>query len=354
MVSVFSGKKGLPVSVTLGQLAELVQGKVLGNGDLVVTDARILAEAQPGDITFLDHEKHLNQLHDSKALAAVVPPSVQANGKPVIQVADPLLAFVTIVRHFHHRPELPVHGIDPRAVVHPSARFGFQPSVYPLAVIGEGTTLGARCRIHSGAVIGRFCKIGADVTIHPNAVLYDETIVGDRAIIHANAVIGADGFGYRVHEGKHVKVPQLGCVEIGADVEIGACTTVDRGTFGATRIGAGSKLDNLVMIGHNCQVGKHNLLCSQTGIAGSCGTGDYVVMAGQVGITDHVHIGAGTIIGAKAGVSNDIPAGERWFGIPATPIGEQKRIMMTIRKLPEMRKTLGRIQKHLGLEDDAA
>ena len=151
-------------------------------------------------------------------------------------------------------------------------------------MVGEGSVLGARCRLHSGVVVGRNCRLGDDVVLHPHVVLYDGTILGNRVIVHANAVLGADGFGYRFQGGRHVKMPQFGSVEIGDDVEIGAGTTIDRGTFQATRIGAGTKIDNLVQIGHNCQIGKHNLFVSQVGIAGSCSTGDYVVMAGQVGV----------------------------------------------------------------------
>ena len=158
--------------------------------------------------------------------------------------------------------------------------------------------------------IGEDCKLGDDVVLHPHAVLYDGTVLGNRVIVHANAVLGADGFGYRTQNGRHVKVPQLGSVELGADVEIGACTTIDRGTFQATRIGEGTKIDNLVQIGHNCQIGKHNLLVSQVGIAGSTSTGNYVVMAGQVGVVDHLHIGDGAIIGAQSGVNRNVPAGQ--------------------------------------------
>ena len=244
------------------------------------------------------------------------------------------------------------HGIDPRAFVHKSATVGEGASIFPFASVGEGAVIGARCRIHAGAVVGRRCKLADDVTLHPHVVLYDDTVVGHRVIIHANSVIGADGFGYRLHEGKHVKVPQLGHVEIGDDVEIGACTTIDRGTFEATRIGAGTKIDNLVQIAHNCQVGRHNLFIGQMGIAGSSSTGDYVVVAGQVGITDHVHIGDGAIIGAKAGVTKDVPAGQRTLGAPATPERDQKRILMTLERLPEMRKELRRILQHLGLPDE--
>jgi UDP-3-O-[3-hydroxymyristoyl] glucosamine N-acyltransferase len=340
------------VKVTIRQLAELVHGQVEGNEDLVVTAARPLGEAGAGDITYVDGDKHLTQLHSSPAAAAVAPPSIPLNGKTLIRVSDPLLAFVAIVRHLHGRPALPPHGIDPRADVHPSVRLGAEPSVYAFACIGAGSILGDRCRIHSGVVIGRDCRIGNDVTIHPNAVLYDGTCVGERSVVHANAVLGADGFGYRFQDGRHAKVPQQGYVDIGADVEIGACTTIDRGTFGATTVGAGTKIDNLVQVGHNCRVGQHNIFVSQLGMAGSCSTGDFVVIAGQVGVADHVHIGTGAVIGAKAGVVKDIPAGQRTLGAPATPEREQKRILMSLEHLPEMRKDIRKIKQQLGIPED--
>src|SRR5207248_330249 len=205
--------------------------------------------------------------------------------------------------------------------------------------------------LHAGVVVGADCLLGDDVVLYPNAVLYDGTIVGDRVIVHANAVLGADGFGYRFQNGRHVKVPQLGHVEIGSDVEIGACTTIDRGTFQATKIGAGTKIDNLVQIGHNCRIGQHNLLVSQMGIAGSSSTGDYVVVAGQVGIVSHVNIGDRVVIGGQAGVTKDVADGQRILGSPATPEREQKKILMSLEKLPEIRRELRRIKQHVGLED---
>jgi UDP-3-O-[3-hydroxymyristoyl] glucosamine N-acyltransferase len=340
------------VSVTLGQLAELVHGQACGDAGLVLHAARPLGEAQPGDITFVEKDKHAHLLGRSKASAAVVPAALAVpDGLAVIRVADPLAAFVTIVRHLHGRPEAPRLGIDPRAVVHATARVGPDPSIHPLAAVGEGSIIGARCQIHSSAVVGRFCRLGDDVVLYPNAVLYDGTVLGSRVIVHANAVLGADGFGYRFQDGWHAKVPQLGHVEVGDDVEIGACTTVDRGTFQATRIGEGTKIDNLVQVGHNCHIGRHNLLVSQMGIAGSSSTGDYVVIAGQVGIADHVHIGDRVQVGAKAGVHKDVPPGERMLGAPATPEREQKRILMSLEKLPEIRRDLRRLKQHLGMTD---
>ena len=340
------------MSVTLRELAELVQGRMVGDADLAIHAARTLAEALPGDITFAEDEKHAALLHSCKASAAVVPAHLPANGLSVIEVGDPLAAFVAIVRRLHGRPEPPPHGIDSRAYIHASAQIGAAASILPFASVGEGSVIGARCRLHSGAVVGRHCRLGDDVVLHPNAVLYEGTVIGNRVTVHANAVIGADGFGYRPHNGRHVKVPQFGHVQIGDDCEIGACTTIDRGTFQATRIGEGTKIDNLVQIAHNCQIGRHNLFVSQVGIAGSSSTGDYVVIAGQVGIVDHVHIGERAMLGAKAGVTKDVPPGQRMLGAPATPEREQKRVLMTLERLPQMRRDLRRIKQHLGLEDD--
>jgi UDP-3-O-[3-hydroxymyristoyl] glucosamine N-acyltransferase len=167
--------------------------------------------------------------------------------------------------------------------------------------------------------------------------------------VHANSVLGADGFGYQFENGRHLKVPQLGHVEIGSDVEIGACTTIDRGTFGATRIGEGTKIDNLVMIAHNCQIGRHNILISQMGMAGSSKTGDYVTIAGQVGVVGHVHIGDRCTIGGQAAVTKDVAAGSRMLGSPATPEREQKRMLMALSRLPELKTAVRRILRHLDM-----
>jgi len=339
------------VSTTVSELAAWVHGEVAGDGDHVIHAARTLRDARPGDLSFLEDEKYLNLAGQSQATAVVVGKSSSLAGKTTIRVADPLMAFAELFHRIHGLPDAELGGIDPAARVHPSASVGASASIDAFAAVGAGTVIGSRCRIHSGAVVGRNCVIGDDVTLHPNAVLYDGTVLGDRVIIHANAVIGADGFGYRLQKGHHVKVPQLGTVEISDDVEIGACTTIDRGTFGPTRIGLGTKIDNLVQIGHNCQIGRHNLLVSQVGIAGSCTTGEFVVMAGQVGIADHCTIGDQAQLGAKAGVHKDVPAKEKMLGAPATPAKEQMRIMMTMERLPELRRDVKRIKEHLGMNE---
>lgn len=340
------------MATSIKELAELVHGQVQGDDGVLIDAARPVDQAAAGDITFLESDKHAHLLHESRASAAVVPPGVPLNGLTLIRVDDPLAAFVTIVRHLQGRRDSGPHGIDPRASVHPTAKIGPDASIFPFAAVGEQSVVGARCRIHSGAVVGPHCRLGSDVVLYPNAVLYEGTVLGDRVTVHASAVIGADGFGYRLVDGRHVKVPQLGHVEIGDDVEIGACTTIDRGTFKATRVGAGTKIDNLVQIGHNCDIGCHNLLVSQMGIAGSSSTGDYVVVAGQVGIVDHVRIGHRVMIGGQAGVTKDVPDGRRILGSPATEEKEQKRILMTLERLPEIRRDLRRIKQHLGLTDE--
>ena len=339
------------MTVTVRQLAEWVRGELLGDGELPIANARTLAEAGPGDITFVEHDRHLPAWHNSRASAAIVPLSVPVNGRPLIRVPDPLMAFANVVQQLRGRPLADAPSVNPAAHVHPTAKLGANVSVGPGAVVGEGTQIGANSVLYPGAIGGRFCQLGEGVVLHPHAVLYDDSILGSRVTVHANAVLGGDGFGYRTQNGRHAKVPQLGWVEIEDDVEIGAGTTIDRGTFGPTRIGAGTKIDNLVMIGHNCQIGRHNLLCSQVGIAGSCTTGEYVVMAGQVGVADHITIGDRVTILAKSGVAGDITSDQQVLGYPALPHKEQARVLVSMEKLPEMRKDVKRIKQHLGLED---
>ena len=348
--------------VTVQQLAALVRGQVHGDGALVIRSARALDEAGPDDITFAENERNARHLKGCRASAVVVPPALAARrdelgaGGPgsltLLEVEDPLAAFVAIVRHLHGQPEPKPHGMDPLASIHPTARIGPDASIFPFAVVGEDSVLGARCCLYPGAVVGRRCRLGDDVVLHPHAVLYDGTVLGNRVTVHANAVLGADGFGYRLQEGRHVKVPQLGSVEVGDDVEVGACATIDRGTFQVTRVGAGTKIDNLVMIGHNCQIGRHNLLVSQVGIAGSSSTGDYVVMAGQVGVADHVHVGDRALIGARAGVPADVAPGQRMLGTPARTEREAKRILLSLDRLPDLCREVLRIKRRLGIDDD--
>jgi UDP-3-O-[3-hydroxymyristoyl] glucosamine N-acyltransferase len=303
--------------------------------------------AQPGEVTLADHPDRARALVASLASAVIASPAVDCGGKPSIVVADVHSAFATAVRHFRPPRIAPRTGVSPQAIVSPTAKIGANVDIHPGAMIAGGVVIGPHSTIHSGVRIMHDCVIGAGVTLFPNVVLYENTKIGDRVIVHAGAVIGAYGFGYRHMDGKHLLSAQLGHVEIGADVEIGAATTIDRGTYGPTVIGEGTKIDNLVMIAHNCRLGRHNLICSQVGIAGSTTTGDYVVMAGQVGVRDHVHIGDRAVLCSKAGVSNDVHAGEEVLGAPAAPLRQAKLQMAAVAKLPEMRRQFRIMQRQL-------
>jgi UDP-3-O-[3-hydroxymyristoyl] glucosamine N-acyltransferase len=330
---------------SLAELAALVGGELVGDGGLVVRGAATLRDAEPGQITLVNGDERNHNVARCRASAAVAPRDFQADRLPLIRVDDIYRAFAKIVSHF--RPPRPSRrtGISPLAVVSPTAEIGRDVDIHPFATIGDDVLIGDGATIHSGVHIMAGSQIGRDVTIFPNAVLYENTVVGPRSVIHAGAVLGAWGFGYELCDGRHQVSAQLGNVVLAADVEIGACSTIDRGTFGPTVIGEGTKIDDLVMVAHNCRVGRHNMLCSQVGIAGSTTTGDYVVMAGQVGVRDHVHIGDRALLGAMAGVTNDVPEGARMIGIPATPEREQKVKQAALSKLPEMRRELRKLQR---------
>ncbi len=332
------------MATRLTDLAQLVGGTLVGDGERTIQNATTLRDAGPNDIAFVDHKDKLTRLTKSAAAAVIVPLGVVPEC-PAIQVADVQSAFAAVVRHFHPPRVITRGGIHPSAQVHPTARIAANVEIGPGVTIGEACVIGQGCTIHSGAQIQADCCLCEGVTIFSNVVLYERTFIGPRSTIHAGAVIGAYGFGYKLVEGKHQLSAQLGHVEIGSDVEIGACTTIDRGTFGATMIGEGTKIDNLVMIAHNCRIGKHNMICSQVGIAGSTSTGDYVVMAGQVGVRDHVHVGSRAIVGAKSGVAQDVPDGQSVLGAPAIPEREQKIIFATLSKLPDLRKQLKELQR---------
>ena len=329
----------------LSDLAELVGGRLFGDGRVEIIGAATIRDARPGEITLADKPSLIEALADSDATAAVVSPQLAPDNIPYIVVDDVHTSFARIVAHFRPQRMKPPIGVSPAAHVSPGAEIGSDVAVYPGAVIDEGVTIGDGCVIFPGVHLMTGCRLGTAVTVFSNVVLYENTIVGDRSIIHAGAIIGAYGFGYEQVDGKHQLSAQLGNVEIGSDVEIGACTTIDRGTYGPTIVGDGTKIDNQVMIGHNCRIGRNNLLCSQVGIAGSCTTGDYVVMAGQVGIGDHVDIGDSATLAAQTGVMHNVPAHARMLGTPAIPSRDQMVRFASIGKLPEMRHQLRDLQR---------
>ena len=343
------------MTITVDQLARKLEGEVLGDREREISDAKGLLKATATDVTFVADEQNLRSLNKCRAGVVLINAERLAtaqqlmalNDTTFIVVVEPLTAFIETMKQFRPQRERPRMGISPHAHVDPSATIGADTNIHPGAVIGADAVIGSGCDIHPGVVVGAGCHIGDQTTIHPHAVLYPEITVGNRVLIHANAVLGADGFGYRFEQGRFLKIPQLGTVRIDDDVEIGACTTIDRGMVGPTIIGEGTKLDNLVMIAHNCELGKHNAFVSQVGLAGSVTTGDYVRCAGQVGIADHVHLGTGCTLAAKAGVHKNIPEGQTHVGAPSGPIDEQFKIMMAIQKAPEMRTQLRQLDRQV-------
>lgn len=339
------------MSETLATLAQRVQGEVRGNAETVIAGAAALETAGPQDLSFVQDRSQWSRLATCRAAALVVSaadadvPAVQAF--PRIVVDHPQAAFVTLLTHLRPPRPRPPRGISAHAWISPTAQIGADCYIGPGATIGDDVRIGDGCDIYPGVVVGDGCQIGRDVVLYPHAVLYADVSVGDRAIIHAQAVIGADGFGYRFADGRFHKIPQLGTVQIQADVEIGAGATVDRGAIGPTVVGEGTKIDNMVMIAHNCEIGRHNVFASQVGLAGSCVTGDYVRLGGQVGVKDHVRLNTGCSVGAKGGVHKDIPPGEAWIGYPATPEAEQKRLVFSLKRVPEMREQVKALEQRL-------
>ncbi|MBS0266190.1 MAG: UDP-3-O-(3-hydroxymyristoyl)glucosamine N-acyltransferase [Planctomycetes bacterium] len=330
---------------TLGQLAQRVGGEVQGLTSLPIHGVAALHKAGANDITFAADEKHLRLVSTSAAGACLLPRNYRGDKTAgittnLVFVDDPQDACLTLAREF--RPQQPPQTVGLSAAAHiaPTARIGQNTQIYPGVFIDEHVEIGDGCVLYPGVFVGHHSRIGNHCTLYPHVVLYPDVHVGNRVILHASAVLGADGFGYRFRNGRFDKIPQLGWVEVEDDCEIGASTTIDRGMLGPTIIGEGTKLDNLVMIGHNCELGKHNAFASQVGLAGSVTTGDYVRCAGQVGVADHVHLGRGCTLGAKAGIHKSIPDGDTQIGYPARPEQEQLKIVMATARLPEMRKTL--------------
>lgn len=332
---------------TTETLAQLTGATLIGNNTTCITGAQPLRDAAGGDITLLDDASKHKLLDHCQAAAVVVP--VEIPGCPIDQLvaADPHKAFTQIVSIYRRSVSQWPMGVSPAAVVDPTAQIAKDASIGPGCVIGADVTIGPGSRLVANVTVLDGCTLGKNVTLNPGVVLYENTVLEDCVTIHGGAILGAHGFGYRQENGCHQPTGQLGYVHVESDVEIGAASTIDRGTYGATRIGQGTKIDNQVQIAHNCKIGKHNLLCSQVGIAGSSSTGDYVVLAGQVGVADHLQLGNGVIVGAQAGVMTNCEAGNVYLGSPAMKQKEQMQLFALQRKLPEMRRSLKAINAQL-------
>ena len=334
-------------SLTVAELAAHAGGSVIGDGSVAINRVASLEAAVAGDIAFVDDEKFFASATSSNASCLIVPAGAPVDFPCRIEVTKPKLAFSLIAELLDPRKRR-----DP--LVHDSAVIADNADVDLSVYIGPHVTVGGRTRIqtgteiHAGARIGDNVVIGHDCVIHPNVVLYDNVTVGDRVVLHAGVIVGADGFGYVRDELQHHKFPQIGTVTIEDDVEIGANTTVDRGALGQTRIGRGTKIDNLVHVGHNVDIGERVIIAAQTGISGSVTIEDDVIIGGQVGFGDHIRVLSGAVIGSKAGIlPGKIVRSGMWWGIPIQPLDDYKRMNAHLGRLPQMRAELKDLRERL-------
>ncbi len=338
-------------SLTVAEIAGIVGATVAGDGSVVVTGLASINDAGPGDLTFLANPRYEKFLDSTGASAIIVPAHYDGSplieGRTVLLADDAYVAFAAALAVFDAGPETIAPGIDPGACVADTAVLADGVSVGPCAVIMGGASIGARTVIHAGAYVGANSTVGDDCIILPNATIKRSVTVGDRVYIHSGTVLGSDGFGFAWDGQCHRKVPQIGTVIVADDVEIGANACIDRATIGATRIGRGTKIDNLVQIAHNVEIGESSIVVAQVGISGSTRVGSGVVLAGQAGIAGHIEIGDRAVVAAQAGVMGDVPAGENVSGYPALKHSLSKRLHAGVRNLPAMFKRIREIERRL-------
>ena len=337
---------------TVAELAEVSGGRIVGDGALHIVRVADLETAGDGEIAYVEDEKFFDKASKSRATCLLVTREFVSSqkgetGSTLIEVAKPKLAFALVAEILHpqkHREPL----IHESAAIAETADIDLTVFIGPHVSIGESTRIGAGTRVEAGVVIGDNVTVGRDCVLHPGVVLYDNVAVGDRVVLHAGVCIGADGFGYVRGDVSYHKFPQVGTVVIEDDVELGAQTCVDRAALGQTRIGKGTKIDNMVHVGHNCDIGEHVVIAAQTGISGSVTIEDDCVIGGQVGFGDHIRVQSGAVIGSKAGVlPGKIVRPGVWWGIPIQPLDEYKRLNAHLGHLPEMRKEIKELIRQL-------
>jgi UDP-3-O-[3-hydroxymyristoyl] glucosamine N-acyltransferase len=332
----------------LSELAAAVGGRVDGDAGRRVRRVATLEEAGPDELSFLTNPRYRLALKSSRAGAILVGPGVTVEGRDLLVAPDPYLALAEILDRMHQAPR-PVLGVSPDARIAPGAAVGAEVAIAAFAVVGGGARIGDRAVVGAGAVIGEGSAIGEDTVLMPRVVLYPGTLVGARCLIHAGVVLGGDGFGFATSAGTHRKVRQLGRVVVEDDVEIGANSTVDRGTLGETRIGRGTKIDNLVMVAHGAVIGPHGLLAAQAGVSGSTRIGSHVTMAGQSGAAGHLRMGDRVVVAAKTAVFSDVLDGSFVAGIPAVDHRAWKRSVALVKMLPELRSRLRALEERLAV-----
>lgn len=335
------------MEMTVSEIAERVGGVVVGDGNVRITGVNGIKEAVEGDLTFLTDARYLAYLSKTEASAILVTNAITTAPRTLIQVANPYLAFYTVLPIFRPPRRHPISGVHPSAVISDTAELGEDVVVGAGVFVGDAARIGARAVLYPGVYVGAGAVVGSETILYPNVVVREGVEVGARCIMHPGVVLGADGFGFQLHEGILHKVPQIGTVIIGDDVEIGANSAVDRATFGATTIGRGTKIDNLVQIGHNCRIGEHCTISGTTGIAGSATIGNRVTIAAQVGIGGHLEIGDDVVVAGRAGVTKSIPPGQVVSGFPAKDHNVEKRLRASERQMPDALRRLRELERRL-------
>ena len=331
----------------VSELSAHVGGKVVGDGEIVILRVNSLEAAGEGDIAYVEDEKFFEAAARSNASCVIAPESSTIELPCLIKVKKPKLAFA-LIAEILHPPKRREPDAHPSAVIAETADVALTAFVGPHVTVGEHSTVGVGTQILSGVTICDNVSIGSDCVIHPNVVIYHDVTIGDRVILHAGGVIGADGFGYVRDEHSHHKFPQIGTVVIEDDVELGANTCVDRAALGRTRIGKGTKIDNMVHVGHNCDIGERVVIAAQTGISGSVTIEDDCIIGGQVGFGDHIRVQSGAVIGSKAGIlPGKIVRPGVWWGIPIQPLDEYKRLNAHISRLPHIREELKELNQRV-------
>lgn len=333
-------------SKTLKELADYLGGTLRGDETCLVNGLAPLESAGPDKITFLANPKYAAKVAETGAGAVLMAPGAESYGRNVIEVANPYLAFAKLLTLFYVQPHTP-RGVMPEACLGTNVSLGNDITVYPGAIIGDNVSIGDRCVLYPGAVIYEGVTIGNDTTIHANAIIRERCRIGNHCVIQPGAVIGSDGFGYAPNGQGYYPIPQIGIVVLEDDVEIGANTCIDRAALEVTLIRRGTKLDNLVQIAHNCQIGQDCIIVSQVGISGSTKIGNHVTLAGQVGIAGHLTIGDNVLVGAQSGVPGSLAANAGYSGYPAMPHKEWLKAMAVVPRLPELRKTVSTLEKRI-------
>jgi UDP-3-O-[3-hydroxymyristoyl] glucosamine N-acyltransferase len=335
------------ITLTLAELAAELNGEVVGDGSLLIRGVAGIREATPGDITFIANSRYNSYLKETHAAAVIISRDVAEAPVPLLRVDNPYLAFQRAVRLFRPDVYRPGAGVHATAVVSPEATLGAGVSIGPHCVIERGARIGDRAVLMAGCYVGANGAVGSDSYLYPHVTVREECVLGERCIVHPGTVVGSDGFGFALDGGRYHKVPQVGTVIVGDDVEIGANVTIDRATTDATRIGNGTKIDNLVQIGHNVVVGEHCIIVAQVGISGSTRLEDYVTVAGQAGLAGHITVGRGAQIGGQTGVSKSVKPGSLVFGTPALPLVLFKRVHAYLQRLPELFRRTKSIEERL-------